>query len=420
MLSDIRHDRIPVIVEDTSSIEVAAAIECQANVVDTCKEGVTCIVDYSDSTMRGMSHFYAILDSIEMLDRPVRVAFFGDSFIEGDIFTADLRELLQAEFGGKGVGWVDITSNVSNFRPTVLHKYHGWESFNVLDSLHDNALSGINTSYYLPASQESYVELEGTSRYSATVKDAELSSIYFFNDCDTMLLSCSVNGSLLKEEAVTQWGFNVKTIYGNISKVRWTLRGCPNSAFWGVTMESRRGVVVDNFSLRGSSGLNFLSIPSSRLRQFASWRKYDLIVLQYGQNVVSRGRTNYSGYKHHMENVIKKLKDCFPNTSMLLFSVGDRMVKDDYGNLVTMPEVCSLAEYQEAIAADANIAFWDLLGVFNSLGGISSFAKSTPPMANLDYTHINFNGGKSLAKEFFEALVYGKEQYDKKHSHDAN
>ena len=34
----------------------------------------------------------------------VRVAFMGDSFVEGDILTADLRELLQDTFSGGGVG----------------------------------------------------------------------------------------------------------------------------------------------------------------------------------------------------------------------------------------------------------------------------------------------------------------------------
>ncbi len=34
------------------------------------------------------------------MKRPVRIAYFGDSFIEADIFTADLREMLQQEFGG--------------------------------------------------------------------------------------------------------------------------------------------------------------------------------------------------------------------------------------------------------------------------------------------------------------------------------
>ena len=37
------------------------------------------------------------------MKRPVRIAYFGDSFIEADIFTADLREMLQQEFDFEGI-----------------------------------------------------------------------------------------------------------------------------------------------------------------------------------------------------------------------------------------------------------------------------------------------------------------------------
>ena len=60
--------------------------------VDTCRAGMTCIEDYSDSTMRGMTRFYQALDELAKAPRPVRIAYFGDSFIEADILTADLRE----------------------------------------------------------------------------------------------------------------------------------------------------------------------------------------------------------------------------------------------------------------------------------------------------------------------------------------
>ena len=74
--------------------------------VDTCKTGMVCIEDYSDSTMRGMSRFYDALAQRASSRRPVRIAYFGDSFIEGDILTADLRAMLQSRFGGCGVGYV--------------------------------------------------------------------------------------------------------------------------------------------------------------------------------------------------------------------------------------------------------------------------------------------------------------------------
>ena len=39
-------------------------------------------------------------------------------------------------------------------------------------------------------------------------------------------------------------------------------------------------------------------------------------------------------------------------------------------------------------------------------------------MANLDYTHIKFKGGRHLAGILFETLMYGKEQYEKRKAYE--
>ena len=49
------------------------------------------IEDFSDS-----GRIRAFCDTLLNARRPVRIAFLGDSFVEGDILTADLRERLQS------------------------------------------------------------------------------------------------------------------------------------------------------------------------------------------------------------------------------------------------------------------------------------------------------------------------------------
>lgn len=56
-----------------------------------------------------MKFFYEALDEVK--ERPVHIAYFGDSFIEADILTGDLRDMLQERYGGCGVGFVDATSD---------------------------------------------------------------------------------------------------------------------------------------------------------------------------------------------------------------------------------------------------------------------------------------------------------------------
>lgn len=132
LLADIRPD-VEEEVCDSDTIVLPPPVK--PIFVDTCKTGITCIEDYSDSTMRGMKHFYEALSKVKTMKRPVRIAYFGDSFIEADIFTADLREMLQQEFGGCGVGYVPVTSSISGYRPTVRHTFGGWSSHSSNDSV---------------------------------------------------------------------------------------------------------------------------------------------------------------------------------------------------------------------------------------------------------------------------------------------
>ena len=109
LLSDLRYPESETAAADSDSIPLPPVVK--PAFVDTCRTGMTCIEDYSDSTLRGMTPFYKALDRVssdDSDDKQVRIAVFGDSFIEADIFTADLREMLQKQFGGCGVGFAAL------------------------------------------------------------------------------------------------------------------------------------------------------------------------------------------------------------------------------------------------------------------------------------------------------------------------
>ena len=117
LLSDIRVDK--VLPADSDTLLLPPPVK--PAFVDTCKDGMVCIEDYADSTGHGMAHFYEALAGRQTLGRPVRIAYFGDSFIEADILTGDLRKMLQKRFGGSGVGYVPVTTRIAGLpkRPPV-------------------------------------------------------------------------------------------------------------------------------------------------------------------------------------------------------------------------------------------------------------------------------------------------------------
>ena len=145
---------------------------------------------------------------------------------------------------------------------------------------------------------------------------------------------------------------------------------------------------------------------------------YDLIILEYGLNVATERGRNYDNYQKGLLTSIEHLKNCFPQASILLLSVGDRDYKTEDGELRTMPGVKNLIRYQQNIAAESGIAFWNMFEAMGGEGSMANLVHAKPSMANYDYTHINFRGGKHLAGLLYETLIYGKEQYDRRRAYE--
>lgn len=418
LLSDLRPD-VQEETADSDSVFVPPVVK--PAFVDSCRSGLTCIEDYSDTGVPSMGSFYDALSRVSSLDRPVRIAYFGDSFIEGDILTGDLRAMLQDKFGGCGVGYVPITSAVAGFRATVHHSYSGWGSHSITDPVYFNrSLQDISNHYFIPHPGAS-VSLEGTARYAAHLDSCRRSSFYFFSS-DSLIISASINGNEPEYFSIEGDSMSMRSVSveGNIHSVKWKVEQCgEHSRCFAATMDPLSGIVVDNFSTRGSSGQQLIHIPLSVLKDYHRMRTYDLIVLQYGLNVASEAVHRYDYYTNAMKKVISHLKEAFPQTSILIVGVGDRENRSETGELRTMSGVKSLIRYQQMLAADTHVAFWNLFEAMGGEGSMAEMVNSKPSMANYDYTHINFRGGKHLADLLFKSLMYGKEQYERRKAYEA-
>ena len=103
---------------------------------------LTPIEDFSDE-----GRFAAFCDTLLYADRPVRIAVLGDSFIEGDILTADLRERLQTAFGGRGTGFAPMASPLTAYRRTIKTQSKGWTAYNVMQ--HKSVPAPLNEHFYV-------------------------------------------------------------------------------------------------------------------------------------------------------------------------------------------------------------------------------------------------------------------------------
>jgi hypothetical protein len=202
-------------------------------------------------------------------------------------------------------------------------------------------------------------------------------------------------------------------VYGDsIGTIQFNFLSDAKLYVYGVSLQDKSGVIVDNFSLRGAPGTNLKFLSENILKQTDSILGYDLIILQYGLNVMTANRTNYSFYQKGMQEAVEHLKKCFPRSSILLLSVGDRSMRKD-GGYVTMPGVPALVSYQQAVCSGTRIVFWNLFEAMGGSGSMAEMVKTSPPRANKDYTHLNFEGGKYLGEILFKSLAFEKKRYDK-------
>lgn len=358
-----------------------------------------------------MRPLYDALSKAGSLGRPVRIAYFGDSFIEVDILTSSLRALLQNKFGGHGVGWLDMAPPYAANRPTVTQRYGGWDTRCVLNKgTYSRNNLNVGQRYFIPRGT-AWTEIKGVKR--PNLDTTEVHTLYL-RSSGPVTAGVKLDGGPML--ALHGQGGRIEALSrtGRAGTVRWQVSGS-GVICWGVAEESRKGVIVDNFSLRGSSGVTLAEIPAQNLAQLNAVRPYDLIVLQFGLNVASKTQTNYSNYVAQMKRVVALMKQCFPKAGILIVGVGDRENRLADGQLHTLPGVLALMRYQQNMAADCHVAYWDLYKGMGGEGAMRRMAAAKPAEAGKDYTHINFYGGERVARQLFKSIVYGYQQYTQGH-----
>lgn len=388
------------VAEEDSTVTPETPVPAKADTLPPApvQEGsIVPIRDYSpDGAM--LHGFSGKLASVGNMRRPLRIGFMGDSFIEGDLLTSDFRELMQNRYGGGGVGFVPITSQVAGFRQTVGHKFGKWKQSSIVNSKG----SGFTISAFnFTPSEDSYVEYKG-SRSKKHLDRFGRARLLFISK-GRSVIRATVNG---EEEFL----FNTDPLEslqevqldGDFQSIRYQVSDVEGFTAYGVFLENPTGVSVDNFSVRGNPGTVMGRINPALSEQFSKLSPYDLIILQYGLNVVSSQVTDYSTYRKQMTAVVNHIKRCFPGVAILIMSVGDRATRSN-GAFVTMPGIRAMVQTQEQVARDCGVLFWNTYDAMRAAGGMGTFVKNG--WAAKDYTHISARGGRKIATALYDAVT---------------
>ena len=358
----------------------------------------------TDTSTSSLTRFMQKLEDLKKgKKRKVRIGYFGDSMIESDLLTQTFRKLLQQEFSGSGVGFLPISSPTAKLRITATDNYSaGWQEENFKTSSRNNRLF---LSGYLFKGNNDWVEMR-----DRCIRDSSASiEKYLLHGYTDVPITVNVNGKNIPVPAKVNFGKLLLEENKNpYLKLTVTDNRLP---VYGISFETGSGIIVDNFSFRGISGVEFGTIDTSFLSSVAKENNYDLIILQYGVNVLFKPNDrNFNWYAQMLMPVVKKLKTCFNQTDFLIVSTADRAFRYD-GAYQSAVGIDSLIKVQATIAYETGSAFYNQYQTMGGHNSIVRWAEKQPSLANKDYVHPNWRGADTLAHYFFNALMRDYNKY---------
>lgn len=373
--------------------------------IDPHRADYIAIEDYSD----GGTALAALRQSFAAASRrTVRVAFVGDSYIEADIFTQDVRSRLQSQYGGSGVGYVNMYSEFPGFRRSVRQSGDGWLVSVAGKKGYKNTYAWLSEQYATPKGSSS-----ATARYVGTNKVPHAASwsrstiAYWAPSGGTLKTRLNASGEWAITTADPADALRTLTIPADSAATReFAVTLSPGITALGVWLDAATGVAVDCMSSRGFSGVTLRDVNPEVCRSLtAAGLGYDLIVLEFGINAMQAGKTDYSAYSRLMVKVIDHVRECYPSAQILFMGVGDRGEKRG-SEIKSMPAAPAMVAAQRDAARKARILFWDTREAMGGDNAIVAWANANPPRANKDYIHLNHHGGAVLAEEFVKSLSH--------------
>ena len=343
-----------------------------------------------------------------------RIAYFGDSMTDGDMIVQDVRSKFQSIFGGEGVGFVNITSESAGSRGSIVHEFSpNWKAQSYLKTKSPLRSFGVNGSVFFAkdTANPTWVKYKaGRNRFSTTLnnptvfygssknKKASLRQIF---GKDTVYKKLNTNSML-----------NATQVAGDVKNVKVNFINADSIPFYGFNFDNGKGIHVDNFSSRGNSGLPLGTFNVDLMNAFQQKLGYDLIILQFGTNVLNYGSLNYSWYERKMTSVVNHVKECFPGAAVLIITTADKSTKYDLEmktDSAVSPSV--MAQKRYAVISEAGLV--NLYTLMGGDGSMVKWAEEVPVRANKDYTHFNHRGAKEIAQLIYKQIDTGYQEYKK-------
>ncbi len=381
-------------------------------------------LEYPDNDKTVLSQFYGQLNNLKKSGELIRILHYGDSQIEGDRITSYIRNELQKQFGGSGIGmFAPVLIKGTNISMEL--KLNGtWDRFTIQSIKNGNIYHkrlGALMSFgrFAPVSSSDNkmyfgeINLEKSNiTYLKTRKFKQCRVFYGYNE-KPFIAELKYKDKTLDAELIApshQLNTLSWDIDGTLDEITISFKGEDSPDIYAIALDDHSGIAVDNIPLRGSSGTDFTKTDLAFLRSMYQKINAKLIIMEFGVNLVPYITQDYSYYEKQFYKQLKTLKGLRPDISIIVIGVSD-MSRNNRGKYESYPNIEKIRDAQRNAAFRAGCAFWDMYEAMGGKNSMPSWVNANPSLARPDFTHFSWKGSTVIAKMFYEALMYDYNEY---------
>lgn len=330
-----------------------------------------------------LSAFYQSLATTST--RKVRIVHYGDSQIEEDRMSSQIREVLQDTFGGAGVGIMPLAQTIPSrsVKQTLI----------------------MNGKTITPQTLTRNIVYGPKRMQRADGLYGVMGQVTFMNDSlvkgsEQITAICTPIDKRPRYSQVKLFADTTIT-YEQIGD---TLHLQGKGAVYGISQESPTGVIVDNIPMRGCLGLVFNKIDSTQLSQFYRNENVTLIIMQFGGNAIPFNEKpgTIQSIVRGLRQQVRYIQSCAPHASILFIGPSDMLTTID-GVEQSYPMVSYMDRLLYKMALEEKIAYFSL---FQWMGGNGSMARwKEIGLAGKDGIHFMRSGARKAGNAVAQWLI---------------
>lgn len=381
-------------------------------------------LEYPQNDKSVLFPFFNNLSKLKYSRELIRVLHYGDSQIEGDRMTSYIRNELQQQFGGSGVGMFPPVL-IKGTSISLQHQLAGsWKRYTIKSIENGNIYHkrlGALMSFgrFAPVSSKNKdlyagdITLKKSNITYLRTRHFKQCKVFYGYNKKPFIAELKTRTQTLDAEIVPP-SHQLQTLSWNIdqsiNELTIRFKGEDSPDIYAIAIDGHNGIAVDNIPLRGSSGTDFTKTDMAFFRSMYQKLNVKLLIMQFGVNLVPHITDDYAYYEKQFYKQLKTLKSLRPDICIIVVGVSD-MSRNVMGNYESYPNIEQIRDAQRNAAFKAGCAFWDMYEAMGGENSMPAWVNTNPPLARTDFTHFTWKGSVIISKMFYDAIINDYYEY---------